>query len=146
MHPDMTSNPFSHDVSGPLKAELRQGCDNRTVKGGLDRFMSAKIDHELSQIPTQNQADGEYRVFLNDLRVGFGQYLAQTHEERRALIQKALSGLDFWNVRNKSNVEAPVAVVEKKPEVQLNRHDLDHLARSLPSYMRPREPRSRRRP
>ena len=120
MHPDMTSNPFSHDVSGPLKAELRQGCDNRTVKGGLDRFMSAKIDHELSQIPAQNQADGEYRVFLNDLRVGFGQYLAQTREERRALIQKALSGLDFWNVRNKSNVEAPVAVVENLQTPALN--------------------------
>jgi acyl-CoA synthetase (AMP-forming)/AMP-acid ligase II len=34
--------------------------------------------------------------------------------------------------------EAPVAVVEKKPDAELNRHDLDHLARSLPSYMRPR--------
>ncbi|MDR3727820.1 MAG: class I adenylate-forming enzyme family protein [Terracidiphilus sp.] len=34
--------------------------------------------------------------------------------------------------------EAPVAVVEKKPEAELSRHDLDHLARSLPSYMRPR--------
>jgi len=34
--------------------------------------------------------------------------------------------------------EAPVALVEKKPDAELNRHDLDHLARSLPSYMRPR--------
>lgn len=34
--------------------------------------------------------------------------------------------------------EAPVALVEKKPEAELNRHELDHLARSLPSYMRPR--------
>jgi acyl-CoA synthetase (AMP-forming)/AMP-acid ligase II len=34
--------------------------------------------------------------------------------------------------------EAPVAVVEKKPEAELSRHDLDRHARSLPSYMRPR--------
>ena len=34
--------------------------------------------------------------------------------------------------------EAVVAVVEKKPEVELNRNELDRHARSLPSYMRPR--------
>ena len=34
--------------------------------------------------------------------------------------------------------EAVVAVVEKKPEVELNRQELDRHARSLPSYMRPR--------
>jgi acyl-CoA synthetase (AMP-forming)/AMP-acid ligase II len=34
--------------------------------------------------------------------------------------------------------EAPVAVVEKKPEVELNRQELDRHARSLASYMRPR--------
>jgi acyl-CoA synthetase (AMP-forming)/AMP-acid ligase II len=34
--------------------------------------------------------------------------------------------------------EAPVAVVEKKPNVELSRQELDRHARSLPSYMRPR--------
>ena len=34
--------------------------------------------------------------------------------------------------------EAVVAVVEKKPGVELNRRELDRHARSLPSYMRPR--------
>ena len=34
--------------------------------------------------------------------------------------------------------EAVVAVVEKKPEVELNRNELDRHARSLPSYMRQR--------
>ena len=34
--------------------------------------------------------------------------------------------------------EAVVAVVEKKPGVELNRQELDRHARSLPSYMRPR--------
>jgi acyl-CoA synthetase (AMP-forming)/AMP-acid ligase II len=34
--------------------------------------------------------------------------------------------------------EAVVAVVEKKPEVELSRKELDRHARSLPSYMRPR--------
>ena len=34
--------------------------------------------------------------------------------------------------------EAPVAVVEKKPGVELSGKDLDRHARSLPSYMRPR--------
>ena len=34
--------------------------------------------------------------------------------------------------------EAPVAVVEKKPGVELSRTELDRHARSLPSYMRPR--------
>jgi len=34
--------------------------------------------------------------------------------------------------------EAVVAVVEKKPEVDLSRQELDRHARSLPSYMRPR--------
>jgi acyl-CoA synthetase (AMP-forming)/AMP-acid ligase II len=34
--------------------------------------------------------------------------------------------------------EAPVAVIEKKPEVELNRQELDRHARSLASYMRPR--------
>ena len=34
--------------------------------------------------------------------------------------------------------EAPVAVVEKKPGVELSRRELDRHARSLPSYMRPR--------
>ena len=34
--------------------------------------------------------------------------------------------------------EAVVAVVEKKPEVELSRQELDRHARSLPSYMRPR--------
>ena len=34
--------------------------------------------------------------------------------------------------------EAVVAVVEKKPEVELSRRELDRHARSLPSYMRPR--------
>jgi acyl-CoA synthetase (AMP-forming)/AMP-acid ligase II len=29
-------------------------------------------------------------------------------------------------------------LVEKKPDAELSRHELDHLARSLPSYMRPR--------
>jgi acyl-CoA synthetase (AMP-forming)/AMP-acid ligase II len=34
--------------------------------------------------------------------------------------------------------EAVVAVVEKKPEVEVSRQELDRHARSLPSYMRPR--------
>ena len=34
--------------------------------------------------------------------------------------------------------EAVVAVVEKKPDVELSRQELDRHARSLPSYMRPR--------
>ena len=34
--------------------------------------------------------------------------------------------------------EAPVAVVEKRPGVELSRRELDRHARSLPSYMRPR--------
>ena len=34
--------------------------------------------------------------------------------------------------------EAVVAIVEKKPEVELTRQELDRHARSLPSYMRPR--------
>jgi acyl-CoA synthetase (AMP-forming)/AMP-acid ligase II len=34
--------------------------------------------------------------------------------------------------------EAPVAVVEKKPGVELSSQELDRHARSLPSYMRPR--------
>ena len=34
--------------------------------------------------------------------------------------------------------EAPVAVVEQKPNVELSRVELDRHARSLPSYMRPR--------
>lgn len=34
--------------------------------------------------------------------------------------------------------EAPVAVVEKKPDVELTAQELDRHARSLPSYMRPR--------
>jgi acyl-CoA synthetase (AMP-forming)/AMP-acid ligase II len=34
--------------------------------------------------------------------------------------------------------EAVVALVEKKPEVELSRQELDRHARSLPSYMRPR--------
>lgn len=34
--------------------------------------------------------------------------------------------------------EAVVAVVEKRPGVELNRQELDRHARSLPSYMRPR--------
>jgi acyl-CoA synthetase (AMP-forming)/AMP-acid ligase II len=34
--------------------------------------------------------------------------------------------------------EAVVAVVEKRPGVELNRRELDRHARSLPSYMRPR--------
>ncbi len=34
--------------------------------------------------------------------------------------------------------EAVVAVVEKRPEVELNRRELERHARSLPSYMRPR--------
>jgi acyl-CoA synthetase (AMP-forming)/AMP-acid ligase II len=34
--------------------------------------------------------------------------------------------------------EAVVAVVEKRPEVEVNRQELDRHARSLPSYMRPR--------
>jgi acyl-CoA synthetase (AMP-forming)/AMP-acid ligase II len=34
--------------------------------------------------------------------------------------------------------EAPVAVVEKKPNVELTRQELDRHARSLPPYMRPR--------
>jgi acyl-CoA synthetase (AMP-forming)/AMP-acid ligase II len=34
--------------------------------------------------------------------------------------------------------EAPVALVEKKAGVELSLHELDHHARSLPSYMRPR--------
>jgi len=34
--------------------------------------------------------------------------------------------------------EAPVAVVEKKADVELTRQELDRHARSLPSYMRPR--------
>ncbi|MGD0547154.1 MAG: class I adenylate-forming enzyme family protein [Terracidiphilus sp.] len=34
--------------------------------------------------------------------------------------------------------EAPVAVVEKQPAVELSRQELDRHARSLPSYMRPR--------
>jgi len=34
--------------------------------------------------------------------------------------------------------EAPVALVEKRPEVELNRQELDRHARALSSYMRPR--------
>ncbi len=34
--------------------------------------------------------------------------------------------------------EAPVAVVEKKPNIELSRKELDRHASSLPSYMRPR--------
>jgi len=34
--------------------------------------------------------------------------------------------------------EAVVAIVEKKPEVELTRQELDRHARSMPSYMRPR--------
>lgn len=34
--------------------------------------------------------------------------------------------------------EAVVALVEKKPEVELSAQELDRHARSLPSYMRPR--------
>jgi acyl-CoA synthetase (AMP-forming)/AMP-acid ligase II len=34
--------------------------------------------------------------------------------------------------------EAPVAVVEKKPNVELSHKELEGHARSLPSYMRPR--------
>jgi len=34
--------------------------------------------------------------------------------------------------------EAVVAVVEKRPAIELSRQELDRHARSLPSYMRPR--------
>jgi acyl-CoA synthetase (AMP-forming)/AMP-acid ligase II len=34
--------------------------------------------------------------------------------------------------------EAVVAVVEKRPGIELSRQELDRHARSLPSYMRPR--------
>jgi ATP-dependent DNA helicase RecG len=98
----MVSNPFSQVLSGPLKTELRQGCDNRTVKGGLDRFLVEKLDQALSLVPPTSQVDAEYRVFLNDLRSGYGQYLALSKDERENLIQKTLTGIEFWAVREKA--------------------------------------------
>ncbi len=107
MLPAMASHPLSQDLRGPLRAELRQGCDNRTVKGGLDRFLLGRIDQALGEVPPRSTSDAEYRVFLNDLRDGFSRYLALTKDERVTLLQKALTGLEFWSLRETGSTAIP---------------------------------------
>jgi len=54
-----------------------------------------------------------------------------------ALDEKVASCL-VVGVAHKVVGEAPVAVVEKRPGVEVSRQELDRQARSLPTYMRPR--------
>lgn len=124
---DMSPDPFSKEVLGPLKAELRQGCDNRTVKGGLDRFMLERLDAALSRVPPATNADAEYRAFLNDLRDGFGRYLAFSREEREALLKKAFAGMEFWSVRPS---EAPLPASPESAIKDLRANPMDWVPRA----------------
>ncbi len=85
---------------GPFKAETQRGFDNRSVSGGLDRYVLQQLDLVLSRLKADKGSAFEYRNFLNQLRVDFGQYLTLVPDGRRVLIEKAHTGLHFWAVQN----------------------------------------------
>jgi fatty-acyl-CoA synthase len=67
-----------------------------------------------------------YQIFPGDVEA----HICTLHEK--------VSNCVVVGVAHEVASEAPVAMVEKIPGAELSRHELDHLARSLPSYMRPR--------
>src|SRR5690242_4758328 len=77
----------------PLRLEEKQGFTNRSVVGGLDRFLMKQCD-EILKGPTAGK--GDFPVFLKGLRTSFSQYMTYGPEERRKLVARTQEQLKDW--------------------------------------------------
>lgn len=86
-------------LSAPLSLECRQGFRNRSVRGGLDRYVQDRADALLARVPPESSAWADLRDLLSGLRGEFGQYLALTPGERRRLVETARERLGAFAAR-----------------------------------------------
>jgi hypothetical protein len=77
----------------PLGLEEKQGFSNRSVVGGLDRFLMKKCDELLGLLPPGQK---EFLAFLKQLRGSFSQYMTCTVEERKHLVETSREQLRKW--------------------------------------------------
>lgn len=54
----------------PLRLEIRQGYTNRSVTGGLDRYMMDRLEEVLRVLPA---AEKDGALFLRELKSEFSQ-------------------------------------------------------------------------
>ena len=80
----------------PLKLEERQGHANRSVAGGLDRFLIDAIGCWERENPRLLKLAPEVSTGLQALSREFSQYLALEKSQRRRLIQNAMRDLREW--------------------------------------------------
>ncbi len=83
----------------PLRLEIRNGCGNKSVSGGLDRYMMERCDVLLAAIPGNEEEEKALRVFLRKLRSDFSQYMTLESNGRKELVTRAGLELSRWSKR-----------------------------------------------
>ncbi len=78
----------------PLRLEEKQEFANKSVMGGLDRFVMKGCD-SLSADPA-SASHKEFLSFLKQLRRDFSQYMTYTPQERKKLITESIEKIQKW--------------------------------------------------
>ena len=77
----------------PLGLEEKQDFSNKSVVGGLDRFLMKKCEELIPSLPGEQKA---FSAYLKRLRGSFSQYMTFEREERKQLVAETQAELREW--------------------------------------------------
>ena len=77
----------------PLELEEKQGYANRSVVGGLDRFLVRRCEELMGQIPPEMK---DFADFLGSLRSSYTQYMTLSAGDREGLVTSTRNDLRTW--------------------------------------------------
>lgn len=77
----------------PLGLEEKQDFSNKSVVGGLDRFLMKKCEELIRLLPADQKA---FSAYLKRLRGSFSQYMTFGAEERKQLVEETKAELQEW--------------------------------------------------
>ncbi len=84
------------DLLKPLRLEEKQDFTNRSVVGGLDRFLMKRLESIGQDLPPGGTGTKPLADYLRGLRGAFTQYMTLRNEERRLLVSRAIVDLRDW--------------------------------------------------
>src|ERR1041384_5429050 len=106
----------------PLVLEVKQGFGNRSVVGGLDKYMTRRID---SLLGSMGKGESETTGLLNKFRSGFSKYSNMNISEREKLVLDCQSKISLIK-----NVTIFDLIENAKESLD---HAPDHFTKSTPS-------------
>ncbi len=80
----------------PLLLEQKKGYLNRSVVGGLDRYILERLDEITPKLASNAPAEADLKAQLLDLRRSFSQYMTLSKEEREKLVLSACDRIKAW--------------------------------------------------